>query len=186
MKRLLSLLLIVCVLSGCASESDEIDRVVALRTDLQNKDGYSFNTNVTVDYGDTFTTFDLSCQCDNQQNMDITVVKPDTISGITCRISGGKGKLTFDETAVAFEMLADNQITPVSAPWLTIKALRSGYISATSAEDDGILVRLDDSLSGTTYSVDIWLEENNLPKYAEIIWQGKRIVSMSISEFKFL
>ena len=186
MKRLLSVMLVVFVLSGCRSSSDEIDRVVALRTALQNKGGCSFNANITVDYGDSFTAFALSCKCDDQQNMDVTVLGPDTISGITYRISGGKGKLTFDDTAVGFEMIADDQITPVCAPWLIMKALKSGYISATSNETDGLLVRLDDSFFGTAFSVDIWLGDNDLPKYAEVIWQGKRIVSMHISDFEIL
>jgi hypothetical protein len=185
-KRLLLLLLIGVVLSGCASDASGMNDVITLRNSLQNGKGCSLDVSVTTDYGDSLSTFALSCSFDKQQNVDITVIHPETISGIKCRISGDKGKLTFDEKVLAFEMIADGQLTPISAPWLVMKALNSAYINAIAKEKEGMLVRLDDSVNGILYSVDLWLDGNNMPRLAEIVFDGKRIVSMSITNFKIL
>lgn len=186
MNRLISLLLVVIVLTGCSANTNGINDVVTLRNNLQNSSGCSFDVSVTTDYGDSLSSFALSCNYDKQQNLEITVLKPETISNIKCKISGEKGQLTFDEEVVVFEMIADGQITPISTPWLLMKALSGAYINATANEKEGMLVRLDDSFNGTLYSVDLWLDENDVPKLAEIIWEGKRIVSMTISNFKIL
>ena len=186
MKRLISLLLIAGLLAGCATDSGELDKVLLLRSDLQKGNKCSFDVDVTADYGDSVTSFTLTCASDNQQNMRIVVQKPESISGVSCEISGEKGSLTFDEKVLAFEMIADGQLTPISAPWLMMKALRGGYISAISKEKEGVFVRLDDSYSGCVFSVDLWLNENNTPEQAEIVWQGKRIMSMRISNYEIL
>ena len=183
MKRLLSILLISVTLSGCSISENDINQVIGLRTKLQNGDQCSFDTCITVDYGESLSSFELSCKIDDQQNWEITVIRPQTIAGITCRIAGEKGQLTFDDKAVAFEMIADGQITPISAPWLVMKALAGGYINSTVVKNDGLVVRIDDSYSDFLFSVDLWLNENNIPYFAEIVWQGKRIVSMDINNF---
>ena len=183
MKRLLVLVLIVALLfAGCSNKTDDMDKFISLRnTVLKSK--CSFETSVTTDYGDTVTKFGLTCSADSAGDMALTVSDPQSISGISCRITGGKGQLTFDDQAVAFEMIADGQITPISAPWLFMKALRGGYVSACSNADPGSMVCVDDSFGDIAFSVDIWLDDRCLPRAAEIIWNGKRIVSMEINSF---
>ena len=186
MKRLLSILLIAVTLSGCNSGEKSVDKVIALRSNLQRGESCSFDACVSADYGETLSYFELACKLDNQQNWGITVLQPENIAGITCKITAGNGKLTFDDKVVAFELITDDQLTPISAPWLAIKALSGGYISSVTDKESGLLVRLDDSYNDILYSVDLWVNENNLPYFAEIIWQGKRIVSMDINNFQIM
>lgn len=184
MKRLLTIFLTTIVLfTGCADSRDGMNGFVAFRDKMLKGNGCSFETTVTVDYGNSFSSFDLVCKTDNVGDMALTVTNPDSISGISCKISGGKGQLTFDDKAVAFEMLANGQITPISAPWLFIKALRGGYISSCSEGEMETIIRIDDSFGDVPFSVDVRVDETFLPKAAEIIWNGKRIVSMEISSF---
>ena len=72
----------------------------------------------------------MDCKADSSGNLTFTVVKPETISGITGTLSGDGGNLTFDDTALHFELMAENQLSPVSAPWILIKTLRNGYITS--------------------------------------------------------
>lgn len=183
MKRLLVLLLMVAlVFTGCTDNTDGMDDFISLRNQVL-KSKCSFETSVITDYGDAETKYSMVCNADNLGDMSLIVSYPQSISGISCSITGGKGQLTFDDQAVAFEMIADGQITPVSAPWLFFKALRGGYASSCSRDDSGTMVSVDDSFGDVAYSVDIWLNDAFLPKAAEIIWNGKRIVSMEINSF---
>jgi len=187
MKRLLALFLTVTVLfTGCANSHDGMNEFISMRDKILKGNGCSFETSVATDYGDTVSTFGLTCKTDNLGDMTLTVTHPDSISGISCKISGGKGQLTFDNEAVAFEMIADGQITPISAPWLFVKALRGGYISSCSDSDTGATIRIDDSFGNVAFSVDVWVDEAFLPKAAEVIWNGKRIMSMEISSFTIM
>lgn len=179
-------MLLVLLLCGCSGKSEELDRVMALRAKLLGSAGCSFDTVITADYGDLTCTFSAECVADGQGNLMFTVTKPETIAGITGTVSNEGGKLTFDDTALTFELLADGQVTPVSAPWLLIKTLRGGYVTACGSQGEQITVAIDDSYEEDALHLDIRLGEDDLPVYAEIVWKQRRILSLEIENFKIL
>ena len=186
MKRVLAVVLVMFIISGCANISSELDRTMRLRNRLLNGDGCTFDAVITADYGEKFYTFSLKCQSDRSGNVVFEVIQPETISGITGTITEDGGKLTFDDQALAFELLADGQITPVSAPWIMLHTLRGGYINACGRENDGLYIQIDDSYSEGNMHVDFWTDAQDKPVRAEIIYQGKRIVSIDVENFTFL
>ncbi len=183
MKRVFALLMSIFLLSGCKSEDRLIGQVVDLRTLIAGCSECNFDAVVTADYGDSTYTFTMKCQYDGKGNMQVSVTAPETISGITAQISQGTGKLTFDDQALVFEMIADEQISPICAPWLLMEALCSGYISTCGTDGEYIRARIDDSFAGAQFSVDTWISADNQPVRAEIVWQGRRILSIDINEF---
>lgn len=184
MKKTAALILSLLLLSGCANADRQIDRAMELRSRLLNGQGCGFTAGITADYGDELYTFTLECQGDEQGNVTFTVVEPETIAGITGSITQEGGKLTFDDTALEFPLLADDQVTPVSAPWLLLKTLRGGYL--TSAGEDGELLRLtiNDSYEEDALQLDIWLDGENIPVRADILYDGRRILSLTIGDFQ--
>jgi len=119
-------------------------------------------------------------------NVAFKVIQPETISGITGTVSEQGGKLTFDDQVLGFEMLADGQVTPVSAPWLFLKTLRGGYLNASGVDGEYIKLSIDDSYEENPLYLDIWLDQTLNPVRGEILWQGRRIVSLEVSNFRFL
>ena len=111
---------------------------------------------------------------------------PETIAGITGTVSAEGGKLTFDEESLAFELLADGQVTPVSAPWLLLKTLRGGYVTGCGMDGDYLRVSIDDSYEEDALHLDIWLDSASVPQRAEIVWQEKRILSLELEKFEIL
>ena len=186
MKRCFSIILVVVLLFGCRNDSALVDKVVSLRNRVLSSSSCSFVADVTVDYGDSVYSFSASCCLDSENNMEITILEPASIAGIKGKISAESRKLTFDEQVLVFETVANGQITPVCASWLLMKALRGGYISMCSSEDTGIFVCIDDSYKDANFGLDLRLDNQNLPASAEIIWEGKRIVSMTINDFVFV
>lgn len=183
MKRLLIVCLIVILLTGCGGENAFINQAIDLRSRISESNECSFLAVVTADYGDSVYTFSMDCKREHDGSMTMTVTAPDTISGITAHISKGTGQLTFEDKALAFEMVADGQITPVSAPWLFMEALSGGFISTCGKDGAGMRIQIDDSYAGMPLDVDIWTGEDQLPVRAEMIWQGRRIVSIDIKDF---
>lgn len=183
MKRLFAVLSVVLLLAGCSAENVLINRAVALRDSILRSSECRFHAAVTADYGDSTYSFGMDCQVDSEGTMSITVTEPDTISGITARIRKGTGQLTFDTEVLVFELLADGLITPIGAPWLFMEALSSGYISTCGKDGDGIRIQIDDSFADTQFHVDIWTGADATPRRAELIWQGRRIVSIDINDF---
>lgn len=185
MKRIVAIFLLVVLLAGCAAEG-EMDRAMAFRAKLLSGQGASFDARITADYGDKFYTFLLHCQTDAQGNLTFAVKEPQTIAGITGSVAQGSGKLTFDDHALAFDLMADGQVTPVSGPWVLMKALRSGYLTSCGEEGDALRLAVDDSYAEDALHLDVWLGSGDLPIRGEIFWQGRRILSMDIENFTIL
>ena len=182
MKRILSCICLVVLLSGCAGNQGEMDRAMALRSALLAGE-LQFQAQVTADYGQELYEFSVDCQVDKTGKLSFSVAAPESISGITGEISASGGALKFDETALAFPFLADGQITPVAAPWVLMNTLRSGYLTSCGTEGGILRISLDDSYEDDALHVDVWLDQQDMPARAEILWQGRRILSIHVSNF---
>lgn len=186
MKRVFaSVICMILLLSGCRNDESELSRAIALRQLLLDS-GCSFDTVITADYGDSIYTFSMSCQADCQGDLTFTVTDPKTIAGITGKVTQQGGQLTFDGKALAFPMLADNQITPVSAPWILIRTLRGGYLSACGTDGDNLRIAVDDSYEDNALHLDIWINSQDLPIRGDILWQGQRVVSLEVRNFSYV
>ena len=184
MKRLTGLVLALFLLWGCAA-NDGMDRAMALRTKFQST-GCRFRATVSADYGDMIHTFVLDCAADAGGYVTFTVAAPDTISGITGKLTGESGFLTFDAEVLAFDLLADGQLSPVSAPWILVSTLRGGYLRSCAEAESGWHLTIDDSYAENAMQVDIWLDGESIPTGAEILWQGRRILTLKVENFEFV
>lgn len=185
MRRILAVFLLL-LLTGCSASNSEMDRALTIRNQTLKSNGCEFIVQITADYGEDVYEFSMHCTADAAGNVSFTVRSPETIAGITGTVSTEGGKLTYDDTVLAFELLADGQISPVSAPWLFIKTLRGGYISSCGVEGESLLLTIDDSYAEDAIRLQILANSNDVPTRAEIFWQGNCVVTLNISEFKYL
>lgn len=186
MKRIIAVICLSVLLVGCGSHNVELDKAIALRENVISAGKCSFLASVTAEYDDIIHTFDLRCETDRNHEMYFEVVKPDTIAGIAGKIAQSNGMLTFDDEMLAFELLIDGRLSPISSPWLMLKMLRSGYIVACGREGDGVHIQLEDTYNGEKILVDLYTDKNNLPIRADIIWNGKRSLSVVVSDFSIV
>ena len=183
MKRLLAAAaVLILLLSGCGRKESQMNRALALRERVQ-KGSISFDVEITADYGDRLVTFTLACQSDPEGSLSFQVLEPESIAGISGRIAGEKGKRTFDEAVLAFPMMADGLLAPVSAPWIFLKTLRTGYLSSAGMEGASLRLCMEDSYQDDALHVDIWLDEENAPQRAEILHEGQKYLSLAIRSF---
>ena len=185
MKRSGILVCILLFLTGCSSKPLQMERAMDLRRELLAK-AATFDAEITADYGDKTYTFQMQCGVDTQGNLTFAVVQPEVISGITGTVSSGGGKLTFDDTALAFELMADGQLSPVSGPWILMRGLRSGYLSSGTQEADLYRIAVDDSYADDALHLEVWLDASNAPVAAEIYWQGRRLLTITVRNFTFV
>ncbi len=184
MKKTVSLILLLFFLGGCSGTQASMEPMLQLRTRMMST-GCTFDAVITADYGQEIYTFAMGCSVDAHGNLSFTVKSPETIAGITGTISKGEGALTFDDKALAFELLADGQLSPVSAPWVLATTLRGGYITACGQEEDYLRVTLEDSFRADPLTVDVWLDRDGLPVQGEILWKDRRILTMEVKSFVF-
>ncbi len=183
MKIIGVVLALLLMLSGCDGGAKDMDRALALRSKLLAGESCTFLADITADYGDQVHSFSVSCQGDAQGNLQFEVMKPEPIAGITGRISDSGGQLTFDDTALQFDLLTDGQLSPVSAPWIFLRTLRGGYLTGAGREGELLYVQAKDSYEDNALGVDLWLGAEDLPVRGEILWKNRRILTLEIQDF---
>lgn len=185
MKRIAGVLILTLLLTGCGKTEQLLDRAMGLRARLL-AGSCSFEAEITADYGDELLTFAVYCEGDNEGDLAFRITEPETIAGITGIMDREGGKLTFRDTALAFPLLADGQISPAGASWIFFYTLRGGYLTSVGMEEEMLRVTIDDSYEEDALTVDIWLNEEDIPVRAEILYDGRRILTLVIRNFQIL
>ena len=74
----------------------------------------------------------------------------------------------------------------MSGPWLLLTTLRSGYLTSCGASGEGLRLSIDDSYREDALSLEILTDGADQPTQADIVWQGRRIVSLRVKNFTLL
>ena len=80
--------------------------------------------------------------------------------------------------------MTDDQLSPVSAPWIFLRTLRSGYLTSAGMDGEQLRLTINDSYEEDALQLDIWLDGDDVPVRAEILYDGRRILSLSVKKFK--
>lgn len=182
MKRVIMSVLLLLFLCGCSGDS-EMQRALDFRTEMEKAKLCTFDAVVSADYGDAIYTFQMQCRSESADELIFSVTDPTSISGISGKISGTEAFLTFDDHVLSFPPLADGQVTPVTAPWLFYQTLRSGYIVSCEKDGEDIRLIIDDSYQENPIRLDIWLDAECVPTHCDILYSGKRILSLDVRNF---
>lgn len=184
MRKLFALILLVLFTCGCSTNISNISEEFSLRNALIHGNGCSFIAKITTD--DSKLDFTLDCRFDAEGNMDFSVMDHPNLNGIVGRIDASGGKLIQDDLVLSFPLLAQGRVSPVSAPWMIYQTLRNGYVRLVSKEESGVRYTISDTLYEEEFQLDVWVSQANAPIYAEIIWEGMRILSIRFEDYKIL
>ena len=132
------------LLAGCGtagvSEAEEL--ALTIRGEYLAMDRCAVQAAVTADYGQRVYQYEMAVSV-NGEETSLTLSAPETVAGLTARLSGEENLLEFDGVSVETGPLDGDGLTPVSALPALLEAARSGYITACALEEDGTLLRMD-------------------------------------------
>lgn len=180
MKKWLPLLLVF--LLGCSGADPAMEEALELRSRLLAASAISFEAEIGADYIDSIEQFTLDCAFDGTDRMTFTVTEPSDIAGLSGSCTGTEGTVEFDDTVLAFPLMADGRLSPLAGPWVLVKALKEGAIIAVSKEGELLHVTVDDSYADDALTVDVWIEAGEIEE-AEIAWEGRRCLTMDVDGF---
>lgn len=180
MRKLLLLLLPVW-LWGCSKA--QVEPGLELRERIL-ENGCSFQAEITADYGDSLSQFTLDCQGKPDGSLCFTVVAPEGIEGIQGTLAAGTGKLHYEDKALGFPLVAEGLLSPVSAPWIFYRGLRSGNLLSCGKEGGLTRLTLDDSFQQDALRLDVWLDEESNPCQCYISWANQSYLSLKIENFR--
>lgn len=180
MKKLLLPLILVLFFTGCGQGNTP--RGMSLRQRMNDSNGCAFTAEVRAYIGKEEYVFSMDCECGNSDTVTFTVTAPESLSGITGELSSGSGSLTFDGQALAFPMLAQGTMSPISSVWVLLHALRGGYLTDEGKEG----LTIDETNQGVPLRLSVTLDNEDMPTFTEIFQDGERILSLALTNFRFL
>lgn len=178
-KRLVLFPLLFCLLlSACGSAV--LNRYEAFSDKLSRAEELSFTAELYAVYPNRTAQFSLRYALEDGVQR-VTVLGPDSISGITARLEEGKSALEYDGLILDTGDLDEFGLTPMSALPLLTDALRRGHADAFWTEEDLDAVELiyDDATLVRT-----WFDGDGLLCRAEIQCGDRVTVRCEIKNWK--
>lgn len=184
-QKVAALMILLCVLlSGCREQKNHMQQALDFRTKLLSSKGCEFQCLVEADYGEKAYAFSLDCSFDGKDGK-LVVIAPEEIAGIAATVNGEDASLSFDGYSLQFGKLAGGHIAPLTIPWLLGSAWAEDYVAQVGREEDSLRVTFLKGYREEELSIDTWLQ-NDIPTYAEVSYNGQRMLTISIREFKLL
>lgn len=183
MKLLAGILIICCVFTGCSPKEQDLDAVMELRQKILHANSCRFDATISAFYDESVYIYDLTCESDQDGNLQFTVISPESIAGITGTLSANEAALTFDDTILTFPQMADGRVSPVTGVWIFLNTLRSGYLSACGRNADGLILSIDDSYESDPLHLEIQTDHQAIPIGAEIYYNQQRVLLIQIRNF---
>ena len=184
-KKLTALLLalpaLLCACAGKPAKQDLAQPALDFRQALL-ENGCSFEAEITADFEDYVYSFTLSCEEDSDGSMQMRILAPDTLAGITAQIEGERAKLVFDGAETAFGTLEGLGLSPMTAPELLAEAWETGYIQYTGLEERFLHVTYLCGYDEDEYRADTWFQ-NGAPVRAELSCDGYVAVQIDVTDF---
>lgn len=173
--------LLCLMLSGCGKQ-DPAQEALEFRTALMEMGGCSFSAQVRAEDGEQVYEFTLRCVWENG-TAQLEVLEPESIAGIRATVAAGSTSLEFDGAVLDFGNLAGGQLSPVAAPWLLVCCWQNEYIAWSGADGQQRRVTYLRGYEDEELTVDTWFSEQ-IPVYAELSWNGRRCLSVTICDFQ--
>lgn len=151
---------------------------------MLSSEGCAFTTSISADYGNARYQFCLECNADSSGQVKFTVKEPDGIQGIQGRILASQGEIHFDEAVLAYPLLIDSLPSPLSAPWITLNALRSGYITSTARVNGNTIVTMRDRFEDKPLILEFQFNSNFEPVLCDISTEGRKYLTVQIENFQ--
>lgn len=181
----MALVLAICLLlCGCTATDLAMNEAIEFRAALVHSGQCSYTAKICADFGETVEEFTLSCRSLADGTTELTILEPQTLAGLTATVTNAGGTVTYDGMAVAFGLLADGALAPAAAPALTVASWSSEYIAYAETLDGSIRVTYEKGYDAAAMQVDTWFE-NSLPIYAEVCYNGERVVQMTFADFQW-
>ena len=188
-KGLICVLMTTLLLAGCGgagvSEAEEL--ALTIRGEYLSMENCAVQAAVTADYGQRVYEYQLTAAVTGEETV-LTLTAPETVAGLTARITGEENRLEFDGVSVETGPLDPSGLSPVSSIPVLLEAARSGYMTACALEEEGTLLRVDcgdpAGTPGTGTETALWFDaSSHALVQGEISVDGFRVILCEFSDF---
>lgn len=175
MKRtILFALMIPLLLTGCGARRDA-ENWKAFAETVETAERISFHAEITAHWEDSSASFGADIMREDGETR-IALTSPETVSGITVHAKDGETAVEFDGVILSLDAGRSETLSPCGAPQRMLAALTQGtmeYCASSSAAFTG----------PDGESVTLWRDETGALTGAEIARDGRKILTLEITDW---
>ena len=190
-KKLCCVLMMTLLLTGCGRGGENKAEEMALqaRGEYLVMTHCSGSAKITADYGQRVYRYELEFTASGKETV-LTLTAPETVAGITARLSGKETLLEYDRAVLETGALDESGLTPVSAIPVILTTIRDGYLDTCTLEQDGeeerlrLLIRDPEEEPGKGMETTLWFDAATRQLCrAEISRDGFCVIQCDFSSF---
>lgn len=186
---MITLSLSACGGTGGGSDSGPEELALTVRGEYLAMTVCAAQAEITADYGQRVYQYELAAAVSGEETV-LTLSAPETVAGLTARISGGEGYLEYDGAILETGALTPGGLTPMGAIPALLATARSGYLDACSLEQLGevqalrVVCRDPEEAPGSGVETALWFDAatHDLLR-GEIFSDGLCVIQCEFSQF---
>ena len=187
MKKTLSILLIMLLLTACGGGGEKVDPAAELQAQYAALDAATMEADVICHYAGELRTYTLLCAYTPAEST-VTVLAPANLSGISATVADGKLHLNYEDISLDAGGYSAAAISPVAALPRLMAAAGSGYLTEQSEETVGerscLRLACDLPDDETTVYTTWFDQETLLPLHSEISADGALVFEVAWNKFE--
>lgn len=192
MRKFLCALMMILTLTACGGtgggkEAEEL--ALTIRGEYLAMTSCAANAVLTADYGQRIYRYEVAAAVTGEETV-LTLSAPDTVAGLTARLSGKEGRLEFDGAILETGALSGDGLTPMTAIPALLQAARSGYLDTCTLETLGetsalqVVCRDPEIPAGTGTETALWFDPTTHALLrGEISSEGRCVIQCEFSQF---
>lgn len=176
------LMMSLCLLCACGGkEREPIQAPMDFRRELLTQGGCAMELEARAESGNLVWELTLDCRLDPAGKGSVTVLAPESISGVTALVDDTAGSLRYGDMALGLGLLPGTELAPAAAPGKLARSWTQAWIASAGEEDAGVMARYEDG----RFTVSTWFDENQIPIRAELAVDGKLCFTAEIRKFEW-
>lgn len=181
------------LLPSCGGETGNEAEQLALdiRTEYLAMQSCAAHVELTADYGQRVYTYGLDLSYVREEEMTLTITKPEHIAGIMAHIREGETTLEYEGVRVETGPLNEAGLSPMNALPVLLTGIQEGFLAESVLEGGGeepetlhITIRDPEAEAGSGTELQIWFDlATHAMLRGEISQDGFTVVQCVLSGF---
>ena len=164
----------------CGCSGGEETAFAQFREELMSAEKIAFTAEVKAEYEDKTADFTLAFSMENGEYA-VEIIEPELVKGLSAHMKSGDTRLEYDGAILDIGKLTDRGLCPMSALPYLLDAMKDAHVDMAWTESGLLTVRL---VPSDDMSVTLWINEENEPVNAEIIYEEKTVVFAEIHDWE--
>jgi len=179
------LMMTMLLLTSCKAADKTLRDALTFREILQEHGGASFTASITTEVDSRTYAFTLASVYTCGGTAELTVLAPDSISGIQASLTALDATMSFEGAALDFGTLCETMTSPLYAPFVFGRCWEEGYIDSAGKDGEAYRVTYRLGYEHDELILETWFS-SGVPVRCELYQGETLLLRADVESYTFL